>query len=569
MSYLVVARKWRPQSFEDIAGQAHITRTLQNAIRTNRIAHAYLFTGVRGVGKTTAARILAKALNCEKGPTATPCNQCSVCAEITSGNCFDVLEIDGASNRGIDEVRQIIENVRYQPAKCRFKIYIIDEVHQVTKDAFNALLKTLEEPPPSVKFILATTEPHRLPETILSRCQRYDFRRIALREIVERLGEIAKSEGLAITEGALVLLAREADGSMRDAQSLLEQVLASAGPSSPVEERSLQEMLGLAERRALYELSSAVIEGHAGRCLELLAALFAEGSDLSRLSRDLVEHFRNLMIARLGDHDRASNSGGPLLDLPDQEIDDLRAQVKDLSVETLVDYFDFMAAGDDEVARSPNPRFALEAVMVKLAMLPKSLPVNELLERLEELEKKLAGRSVAAAATPKAPEPVRAAEDRVNIAPAAMPGKASPSPSSGQSALAQPVVSGDREEMWRHFVATVRREKRFLASHLDGAKVLDLTPGRLSIGVGERLELSSLLDMENFASLKDIAKRFFSEDVAIEVKLITESPAANDPIAHGPTTLATTEQLSDMTNETLRIFPGSSVRSVGREGGER
>ncbi len=535
MSYLVVARKWRPQNFEDIAGQAHITRTLQNAIRTNRVAHAYLFTGVRGVGKTTAARILAKALNCEKGPAATPCNQCSVCAEITSGNCFDVLEIDGASNRGIDEVRQIIENVRYQPAKCRFKIYIIDEVHQVTKDAFNALLKTLEEPPPSVKFILATTEPHRLPETILSRCQRHDFRRIALREIVERLGEIAKSEGLAITEGALVLLAREADGSMRDAQSLLEQVLASAGPSSPVEERSLQEMLGLAERRALYELSSAVIEGHAGRCLELLAALFAEGRDLSRLSRDLVEHFRNLMVARLGDHDQASNSGGPLLDLPDQEIDDLRAQVKDLSVETLVDYFDFMAAGDDEVTRSPNPRFALEAVMVKLATLPKTLPVNELLERLEGLEKKLAGRPVAPPATPKeAPAPVRAAEHRANIAPAALPGEASPSPSSRQPAPAQPVVSGDKEEMWRHFVATVRREKRFLASHLDGAKVLDLAPGRLSIGVGERLELSSLLDTENFASLKNIAKQFFSEDVAIEVKLIAESPAANDPIAHGP-----------------------------------
>ena len=184
MSYLVLARKWRPQSFEDIAGQEHVTRTLQNAIRAQRVAHAYLFTGVRGVGKTTAARILAKALNCEKGPTETPCNECSQCQEITQGSSIDVLEIDGASNRGIDEIRQIIENVRYQPAKCRFKIYIIDEVHQVTKDAFNALLKTLEEPPPSVKFILATTEPHRLPETILSRCQRYDFRRISLREIV-------------------------------------------------------------------------------------------------------------------------------------------------------------------------------------------------------------------------------------------------------------------------------------------------------------------------------------------------------------------------------------------------
>ena len=267
MSYLVLARKWRPQSFGDIAGQEHITRTLSNAIRSNRIAHAYLFTGVRGVGKTTAARILAKALNCEKGPTPNPCNQCSFCEEITSGSCIDVLEIDGASNRGIDEIRQIIENVRYQPAQCRFKIYIIDEVHQVTKDAFNALLKTLEEPPPSVKFILATTEPHRLPETILSRCQRYDFRRIALREIVRRLDEIAQQEGLDITEGALVLLAREADGSMRDAQSLLEQVLACVEPRSkqrgetPVDERLLEEILGLAERQVLYEISNAVIQG--------------------------------------------------------------------------------------------------------------------------------------------------------------------------------------------------------------------------------------------------------------------------------------------------------------------
>ncbi len=208
MSYLVLARKWRPQNFQDVAGQEHVTRTLQNAIRAQRVAHAYLFTGVRGVGKTTAARILAKALNCEHGPTENPCNQCSQCVEITQGSSIDVLEIDGASNRGIDEIRQIVENVRYQPAKCRFKIYIIDEVHQVTSDALNALLKTLEEPPPSVKFILATTEPHRLPETILSRCQRYDFRRISLREIVARLGAIAASERFTITQGALVLVAR-------------------------------------------------------------------------------------------------------------------------------------------------------------------------------------------------------------------------------------------------------------------------------------------------------------------------------------------------------------------------
>jgi len=305
MSYIVLARKWRPSTFEDIAGQGHITRTLQNSLRANRIAHAFLFTGVRGVGKTTAARILAKALNCEQGPTPTPCNQCTHCEEIAKGNSIDVLEIDGASNRGIDEIRQIIENVRYQPAKCRFKIYIIDEVHQVTKDAFNALLKTLEEPPPSVKFILATTEPHRLPETILSRCQRYDFRRIALREIVQRLEEISQKEGLKITRGALLLLAREADGSMRDAQSLLEQVFSysgtEAGESAPpeVDERLLQDILGLAERQMLYEMSQSVIRGDAKRCLELVAGCVEQGLDLTRLSKDLVEHFRNLLVARL------------------------------------------------------------------------------------------------------------------------------------------------------------------------------------------------------------------------------------------------------------------------------
>ncbi|HET8562233.1 MAG TPA: DNA polymerase III subunit gamma/tau, partial [Candidatus Binatia bacterium] len=345
MSYLVLARKWRPQKFEDIAGQGHIIRTLQNAIRANRIAHAYLFTGVRGVGKTTAARILAKALNCEQGPTLNPCNSCSQCQEITNGNSIDVLEIDGASNRGIDEVRQIIDNARYQPAKSRFKIYIIDEVHQVTKDAFNALLKTLEEPPPFVKFILATTEPHRLPETILSRCQRYDFRRIPMREIVQRLGEISKQEGLQITEAALLLLAREADGSMRDAQSLLEQALAYADPAGgasraePIDERLLHDVLGVAERQLLYELSGAVVAGNAKRCIELIGDVIVQGRDLCRLSRDLVEHFRNLLVARLY-QEEASHvslahpkgiSEGELLDLTDQEIGELSAQVSNLS----------------------------------------------------------------------------------------------------------------------------------------------------------------------------------------------------------------------------------------------
>jgi DNA polymerase III subunit gamma/tau len=555
MSYLVLARKWRPQNFDDIVGQEHITRTLGNAIRSNRIAHAYLFTGVRGVGKTTAARILAKALNCEEGPTPNPCNQCSHCEEITAGNSIDVLEIDGASNRGIDEIRQIIENVRYQPAQCRFKIYVIDEVHQVTKDAFNALLKTLEEPPPSVKFILATTEPHRLPETILSRCQRYDFRRIRLREIVRRLDEISKKEGLKITEGALMLLAREADGSMRDAQSLLEQVLASAQPGADardkisVDERLLQDVLGLAERRVLYDLSDAVIQGNPRRCVELTAEVVLEGRDLCRLSRDLVEHFRNLLVVRLSEpkgKEIEASGKGQLLDLPDQEIEDLRTQVAELSIETLLDYFDFMAAGDEEVNRSSNPRFALETVLIRLATLPKTLPIGLVLERLEKLEKRLPSGRTVSTSTPdgaaQTPHAVAATP------PAAVP------------------LAGDKGNSWQGFISFVGREKKFLASHLEAGAALELPPGQLKIGVAERHHLGYLQDPDNLSMLQSLAKRFFGEDVAVQITAADPESLGrkNEPI--GTTAMDLKQEDSPMVKEALRIF-GGSIKVVRREEG--
>jgi DNA polymerase-3 subunit gamma/tau len=552
MSYLVIARKWRPQSFGDIVGQEHITRTLSNAIRSNRIAHAYLFTGVRGVGKTTAARILAKALNCEKGPTPNPCNQCSFCEQITSGSCLDVLEIDGASNRGIDEIRQIIENVRYQPAQCRFKIYVIDEVHQVTKDAFNALLKTLEEPPPAVKFILATTEPHRLPETILSRCQRYDFRRMALREIVRRLDEISRQEGLNITPGALVLLAREADGSMRDAQSLLEQVLACVESGdrerdeTAVDERLLEEILGLGGRQVLYDLSHAVVQGNARRCLDLIAKVVVEGRDLGRLSRDLVEHFRNLLVARLVQPDAKEIDAagkGQLLDLPDQEIEDLRAQVADLSMETLLDYFDFMAAGDEEVNRSANPRFALETFLVRLATLPKTLPVTQLIERLEKLEKKLPGAGLSAAALPP-----REGPQALQVA---------------ALASAAP-IAGSKDNLWQNFVSFVGKEKKFLASHLEAATACELPPGQLKIGVAERHHFNYLQDPDNLSLLKQLAKRFFGDDVAIQITAIDPESSARrtETAAAAPASLE--DQGDTMVKEALRIF-GGSIRTVRRE----
>jgi len=554
MSYLVIARKWRPQSFADIAGQEHITRTLQNAIRAGRIAHAFLFTGVRGVGKTTAARILAKALNCAKGPTPDPCNECTQCQEIAQGSSIDVLEIDGASNRGIDEIRQIIENVRYQPANCRFKIYIIDEVHQVTKDAFNALLKTLEEPPPSVKFILATTEPHRLPATILSRCQRYDFRRIKMRDIVERLRAIARSEGLDITEGALVLLAREADGSMRDAQSLLEQVLALAEPSAikgkqgAVDDVLLQDILGLAERRILYEISAAVLAGNAHRCVELVAEVINQGRDVNRLARDLVEHFRNLLVARLVSAGRSAgaskqSAAAQLLDLPDQEIADLTEQSRPISVETLLDYLDFMAAGDEEIARSATPRFALESVLIRLAGLPNTVPVAELIERLDRLEEK----SVSGAGKPGVS---RFSE---KAAPANQPEPAAaPAGSAGRLSAAG---------SWPEFVAFVGKEKKFLASHLEAGKPLELPPGRMRIGVSERHHLAFLLDGDNLATLKEQASRFFAQDVNVQiVNMIADSVSSTAETTEGNAG----DERSPMVKEALRIF-GGSVRNVRSE----
>jgi DNA polymerase III subunit gamma/tau len=550
MSYLVLARKWRPQNFEDVSGQSHITRTLQNAIRAGRIAHAYLFTGVRGVGKTTAARILAKALNCAQGPTPTPCDECVQCKEIIQGNCIDVMEIDGASNRGIDEVRQIIENVRYQPARCAFKIYIIDEVHQVTKDAFNALLKTLEEPPASVKFILATTEPHRLPETILSRCQRFDFRRISLKEIVQRLSDISAREGLKISQGALIAVAREADGSMRDAQSLLEQVLSCVGTEqqqTELEETQLQEILGLGARRMLFDISESVIANDGKRCLELVAEAAEQGRDLTRLSKDLLEHFRNLMVARLCGQNKpekvADEERAELLDLPDQEVIALSSQAAEVSVDTLLDYFELMAVGEDDVARAANPRFTLETLLVRLAMLPKTLPVTQLIYRLTQLEKRLVSEGKASAVGMKTVAPRTSTTIGSNSVEATVPVSAS-------------ALSQDNEQVWRTFVSFVGKEKKLLASHLESGSAIAIAAESLTIGIVEKHHLSYLQDVENLTLLRNFAKRFFSREMTVQ---LTQLDASNSKSQQE--VLASGESGSEMVKEALRIF-GGSIKGV-------
>lgn len=400
-SYQVIARKWRPGVFEEVVGQAHITRTLRNAIASGRIAHAYLFSGPRGVGKTTAARILSKCLNCETGPTVTPCGVCESCKGITSGSSVDVFEIDGASNNSVDNVREISESVRYVPSLGKYKIYIIDEVHMLSQSAFNALLKTLEEPPAHAIFIFATTEVHKIPATILSRCQRFDFKRIPFRDIQAHLRKIVEKEGISFEDQALFMLAREADGSLRDSQSLLEQSLAFAG--GELKAAHVAEALGLMDRSVLFEISEAVVGKDPAACLKIVEKIYGFGYDLKRATSDLLEHIRDLAVMKV-------TGDASLLDLPDSELERLGEICSRVGAERLHMLFSIVSKGYEEVSRSAHPRYALEMTLLKAAHFDELEPLGELVARLEGLASKApqgAGGSQAktAQSAPPAPRP--------------------------------------------------------------------------------------------------------------------------------------------------------------------
>ncbi|WP_456434099.1 DNA polymerase III subunit gamma/tau [Thermosulfuriphilus sp.] len=376
MAYLVLARKYRPQTFDEVVGQDHITSTLKKALASGRVAHALLFSGIRGVGKTSVARILAKALNCEQGPAENPCNQCSLCQEITAGRAVDVHEIDGASNRGIDEIRELRENIRFLPARARYKIYIIDEVHMLTKEAFNALLKTLEEPPGHVYFVLATTEAHKVPLTIVSRCQRYEFRRLPVRRLMDHLRRIAAAEGLEIEEGALSLIAQAAEGSIRDALSLLDQALAAGART----EAQVIETLGLVSREVIQELIIAILEADSKGAISVIGRAADFGYDLLRLSEDLVVAFRDLMVIRLCGADEE------LINLPPEEIGRLEALARKISPETLHLYFQILLREHEQVRRSAIPRLALEMAVLKASQVKNVVSLEEVLKELKRLK---------------------------------------------------------------------------------------------------------------------------------------------------------------------------------------
>jgi DNA polymerase-3 subunit gamma/tau len=384
MSYLVLARKYRPQTFDQVIKQKHVTQTLSNAISQGRVAHGILFSGPRGTGKTTIARILAKSMNCsnnKKESSPNPCNECRSCKEITSGNAADVFEIDGASNNSVEQIRNLRENIKYMPAHSPYKIYIIDEVHMLSIAAFNALLKTLEEPPAHVMFMFATTDPNKIPITILSRCQRHDLRRICLEAISEHMEYLCKNEGIHISNESLELIAREADGSMRDALSLLDQVISCC--EGEVDHDYIINVLGVIDRKIIFDISGAVLSGKIPEILDMIDEIYARGHDLKVLYSTLIEHFRNLLIVKMG---KMINK---LVDVPAHELSIMKEQVQPVSNIFLNQILDILFNQEAAVKLSAKPKIALEMVFIRMFEIKPALPIDTLIEKFDTLGKEL------------------------------------------------------------------------------------------------------------------------------------------------------------------------------------
>ena len=384
MGYQVLALKYRPQRFEDVIGQKQVTTTLENAITANRVAHAILFTGPRGTGKTTTARILAKAMNCEKGPTSKPCNKCTFCKEITSGNCADVFEIDGASNNNVDQVRELRENVSYLPAACKYKIYIIDEVHMLSTAAFNALLKTLEEPPDHILFIFATTEPHKIPATILSRCQRHNLGRIQINDIADNVKTICEKEGYSISARAANVIAAEADGSIRDSLSLTDRIL-SAALSEKIDNESILENLGLIDTSLLFEISDATIKSDGAKLIGIIDKVNDLGLDLKKFYSNLIKHFRNLIVVKICGPDTNS------IDISDYERNELKQRVGNVSQSYLTWLLNSLLKEETMIKFSSHTKTAVEMALLKLLQIREGADIDKIISKIDLLKTSVNG----------------------------------------------------------------------------------------------------------------------------------------------------------------------------------
>ncbi|MEA3435485.1 MAG: DNA polymerase III subunit gamma/tau [Thermodesulfobacteriota bacterium] len=534
MSYLVLARKYRPQTFEEVIGQDHITRTLANAISSDRVAHAILFSGPRGTGKTTVARILAKTMNCKKGPAPIPCNECRSCNEITSGRAVDVYEIDGASNNSVDQIRELRENVRYMPAHSLYKIYIIDEVHMLSKSAFNALLKTLEEPPSHVMFIFATTEPNKIPITILSRCQKHDFRRISMELISKHMSILCSKEGIDIKDESLELIAREADGSMRDALSLLDQVMACL--EGTITNDRIVEILGVIDRKNLFSISSAIISGNIPAILDILDDIYVHGHDMKKLYSDLVEHFRNLLVVKMG------NKISKLVDLPAHEIDLMSNQVKDISEAYLNQLFNILFNEETTIRFSAQPKIALEMAFIKMFQIKPALSIDELIDKLDTLRQEKGptqGKELFETQARYGPgkskiEPQDKQQDKPQNKPQDKKDKLPDTPDSQQDIKGTENIetatisnsSYDLDSTWNRLFEIISKKHPSLAANLANCTLKSLTDQSLEIEVnGNAFNAQMVRRSKNMTILKNICKDIFSKNMKI---IITEKIDSNN-----------------------------------------
>ena len=531
MSYLVLARKWRPQGFDELTGQETLVKTLKNAITGGKVVHAYLFSGPRGVGKTSAARILAKALNCAEGPTASPCGKCPDCMSITTGSSVDVFEIDGASNTQVDNVRDLRETVKYAPSGSRYKIYIIDEIHMLSESAFNALLKTLEEPPPHVIFIFATTAPKKIPATILSRCQHHVFRKVPRGKIKEHLQRISEAEKININSAALEMIARAADGSMRDALTMLDQA---SSFSDDVGENELQMLLGLPEADIILKISEATLKGDISENLFIIKDLADRGYDLKPVVKELVEHFRNLAVVKI------SGDAGKLLEFTEAEIESLRQQASTASMEELTLLLSQLMKLESEVKTAANPRYALELGLLRTSFVKGMTSINGLLGRLESPADKSAGAKPAVEHKTQAK---LSAEDT----------------STGNN-------NGETNgslELWHKVIEKLKTEDSLIACKLTEAKVVGLTAAGLTISFNGGMSVLAGSVVKNARIIEDALKDITGQRLKLKVVSL--------PDKNGEKTGEGIKQaiLSDPTvRNTLELFNGKLLKIKPLNGSE-